>query len=111
MTIHPLLRRPLTWVAPVTTAAVIVSFQAARPDPWRDELASWSAAIRTVPEILELGRHIDGVLVPYYLLLHYWIGWFGDSPVALRTPSMLAMTATAGVVALLARRFWGDTAG
>ena len=45
----------------------------------RDEIASWSAATRTVPEIFALGRHIDGVLVPDYLFLHYWIGWFGDS--------------------------------
>jgi mannosyltransferase len=58
-----------------------------------------------------MGRHIDGVTVPYYLFLHAWIGLFGDSVFAMRLPSIIAMTATAAIVALLARRWWGERAG
>jgi mannosyltransferase len=105
------LRTQACWVLPVVVAAFVVSYRAAEPGLWRDEYASWSAATRTVPQIFELGRHIDGVLVPYYLFLHVWIGWFGDSVTAMRVPSIAAMALAAGVVALLARRFWGGTAG
>jgi mannosyltransferase len=108
----PRAARPhLAWAVPVVVTALVVGYQAGRPDPWRDEFATWSAATRTVPEILALGRHIDGVIVPYYLFLHVWIGWFGDSVIAMRVPSILASVATAGVVAVLARRFWGNAAG
>src|SRR4051812_31246641 len=96
---------------PAAAAWFAVSYEAARPQPWRDEIASWSAATRTVPEILELGRHIDGVLVPYYLFLHFWIGRFGDSVESMRMPSMIAMTATAAACALLGRRLFGNKAG
>ena len=101
----------LAWIMPAVVAALIVTHGAARPEPWRDEFASWSAATRTVPEIVALGKHIDGVLVPYYLFLHFWIRWFGDSPTAMRAPSMLAMIAMTAVAAILATRFWGPAAG
>jgi mannosyltransferase len=101
----------LSWILPTVLAGYVVSYQAARPQPWRDEFATWGVATRTVPQILELGRHIDAVTVPYYLFMHYWIGWFGDSVPALRMPSIIAMTATAGVVALLARRLYGNRPG
>ena len=109
--IPPWLQTQLCWILPAAATWLAVSYQAARPQPWRDEIASWSAATRTVPEIFELARHIDGVLVPYYLFLHLWIGSYGDSVAAMRVPSLIAMTATAAAVALLCRRFWGNKAG
>jgi mannosyltransferase len=105
------IKAQVCWLVAAVTAGFVVAYQAAEPVPWRDEFATWSAATRTVPQIFALGRHIDGVLVPYYLFLHAWIGWFGDSLTALRAPSIVAMTLAAGVVALLGRRFWGNTAG
>ncbi|AGZ45871.1 hypothetical protein AFR_38085 [Actinoplanes friuliensis DSM 7358] len=96
----------LCWLAPAVLTGLVVSFGVARPEPWRDELATWSAATRTVPQIFALGQHIDGVTVPYYLLAHVWTRWSGDSILALRMPSVLAVTATTAVVALLARRLW-----
>jgi mannosyltransferase len=103
--------RQLGWAGPAVLTAGVAGWQAGRPGPWRDELATWSAAERTGPEIVALGRHIDGVLVPYYLFMHVWIGWFGDSPLSMRVPSLLAMIALTAVVALLARHFWGAAAG
>lgn len=102
--------RLLCWLVPTVVTGFVVAYRAGTPEPWRDELATWSAATRTVPQIVELGRHIDGVTVPYYLLAHLSATLFGDSILALRLPSMLAATATAGVTALLARRLWGPGA-
>lgn len=107
----PAVRRHLGWFTPALVTALIVSYHAAEPAPWRDEFATWSAATRSVSRIVALGDHIDGVIVPFYLLQHCWIGWFGDSPVAMRMPSVLATTATAALVARLAQRWWGTTAG
>jgi mannosyltransferase len=101
----------LSWIVPTLVTGLVVRYQAARPQLWRDEFASWSVASRTVPQILDLGKHIDGVTVPYYLFLHYWIGWFGDSVPAMRAPSIIAMAAAAGVAAMLGRRLYGDLAG
>ncbi|WP_305785238.1 glycosyltransferase family 39 protein [Symbioplanes lichenis] len=101
------MRRNLCWLAPAVLTALVTAYQAATPQLWRDELATWSAARRPVPEIFALGQHIDGVTVPYYLLVHGTIALVGDSPVALRLPSLVAMTAAAACTALLARRLWG----
>lgn len=100
----------LCWLAPAVLTGLLAGYRMAQPEAWRDELATWSAATRTVPQIFALGRHIDGVTVPYYLLAHVWSGWFGDSVPALRAASVLAVAATAAVVALLARRLHGPRA-
>ncbi|MFI7601127.1 glycosyltransferase family 39 protein [Actinoplanes sp. NPDC049681] len=104
------LARLFCWLGPAVVTAFVVAYRAAEPQLWRDELATWSAATRTVPQIFALGRHIDGVTVPYYLLEHLAVGLFGDSALALRLPSLLAATATAAVTGLLARRLWGARA-
>jgi mannosyltransferase len=101
----------VTCLVPMVVTALVVSYHATTAPPWRDEFATWSAATRTLPEMLELGRNIDGVNLPYYLFMHVWIAWFGDSVLSLRLPSVVAMTATAGVVALLARRTFSNRAG
>ncbi|BFU42542.1 hypothetical protein KRMM14A1004_07790 [Krasilnikovia sp. MM14-A1004] len=100
----------LSWAIPTVVTALVVWFRAGEAPPWRDEFASWDVAVRTVPQIVALGHTIDAVMLPYYLFLHYWVGWFGDSVTALRMPSMLAMTATAAATALLARRLYGHRA-
>jgi len=89
------------WLLPVLATAAIVGWQAARPQMWRDEFATWSAVTRPPAALDRLTEHIDGVLEPYYRFLHVWIGLFGDSVVALRAPSMLAAVATAGLVVAL----------
>ncbi|WP_306205333.1 glycosyltransferase family 39 protein [Actinoplanes sp. RD1] len=105
------MRRNLYWLAPALLTALVTAYQATTPQLWRDELATWSAARRSVPEILALGQHIDGVTVPYYLLMHGTIALFGDSALALRLPSLIAMTAAAACTALLARHLWGPFPG
>ncbi|HEY1820108.1 MAG TPA: glycosyltransferase family 39 protein [Trebonia sp.] len=108
-------RRPimgyLTWAAPVVVTAALGIFEIGVPQLWRDEFASWSAATRTLPQLWAMVHNIDAVLGVYYLGLHLWMAVFGDSATSMRLPSVIAMAAAAGVVALIGRRLGGKVAG
>jgi mannosyltransferase len=101
----------LTWVLPGVVTAALGLFEIGVPQLWRDEFASWSAASRTVPQLWAMLHNIDAVLGFYYFGLHFWMALFGDSPTAMRLPSVIAMTGAAVVVALIGRRLGGDRAG
>jgi len=108
-------RRPaaayLTWAAPAVVTAALGLFEIGGPQLWRDELATWSAASRTLPQLWAMLHTIDAVLGPYYFGMHLWMAVFGDSATAMRLPSLIAMTIAAGVVALIGRRLAGNVAG
>ena len=108
-------RRPvvgyLTWAAPVVVTAALGLYEIGVPQLWRDELASWSAASRTLPQLWAMVHNIDAVLGLYYFGLHLWMAVFGDSATAMRVPSVIAMAAAAGVVGLIGRRLAGNVAG
>lgn len=112
---HATPRRPvvacLTWAAPAVVTAALGLFEIGVPQLWRDELASWSAANRSVPQLWAMLHNIDAVLGLYYFGLHLWMAVFGDSATAMRLPSVFAMAAAAVVVALIGRRLGGDVAG
>ena len=99
------------WAVPglVTLAITLVGLGHAQP--WRDELATWSAATRPLPDLVRLARTIDAATGPYYLLMHGWTAVAGTSPTALRLPSALAMAAAAALTARLGARLAGDRAG
>ncbi|MFK4069387.1 glycosyltransferase family 39 protein [Streptomyces sp. NPDC029674] len=78
---------------------------------WRDEAATWEAAHRTVPELGHLVQQADVVHGLYYLFMHGVFAVFGDSLLALRLPSVLAMAGAAAVTAATARRLAGPRAG
>ncbi|MCC9310542.1 glycosyltransferase family 39 protein [Kitasatospora sp. RB6PN24] len=82
-----------------------------RPELWRDELATWSAATRSTGQLIAVLHHVDAVSGAYYLLMHYWVSAFGDSPTVFRLPSALAMAGAAALVALTARKQFGVPAG
>lgn len=71
------------------------------PPLWRDEAATVSAAVRTLPQLAHLLRSVDAVHGLYYALMHVVVGVFGTAEVALRLPSVLAgALAAAGTGAL-----------
>jgi mannosyltransferase len=103
--------RYLTWVVPALASLALGLFEVGVPQLWRDELASWSAASRTVPQLWAMLHNIDAVLGIYYFGLHLWMTVFGDSPTAMRLPSVIAMAGAAAVVGLIGRRLGGGVAG
>ena len=101
----------VTWAVPVVATAAAGLFEAGGPQLWRDELASWSAASRTLPQLWAMVHNIDAVLGIYYLGLHLWMAVFGQSATAMRLPSVIAMAAAAAMVALIGQRLGGRLAG
>jgi mannosyltransferase len=96
-------------------AVVLGAFSAGAPSFWRDEVATISAARRTLPQLFEMLRHYDAVHGLYYTVMHAWIGWFGQAEAVVRFPSALAVGLAVVVTAWLGRmllgRWWGLLAG
>ncbi|MFN8077409.1 MAG: glycosyltransferase family 39 protein [Kineosporiaceae bacterium] len=101
----------LVWGLPGVLTLVAALALLDRRSLWQDELATLSATSRPFPDMLRLLTHSDAVLAPYYTLLHGWVRVAGESPVALRLPSALAMAAAVAVGARCARVLLGRAAG
>ncbi|HEY3501550.1 MAG TPA: glycosyltransferase family 39 protein [Actinocatenispora sp.] len=101
----------LAWLGSALLTAVITIFRADRPGLWADELATWG--MTTVPghSMWGLLRSTDMVNGPYYVFMWGWTHLLGRSDLALRLPSVIAMTVAAALVAALGSRFCGPRAG
>jgi mannosyltransferase len=98
------LRHWLVFAVPALAELVVGGYQLAGPSLWRDEGYTLDSSQRSVSEIFALINGQDAVHGLYYLLMHVVIGAFGTSAVAIRMPSLLAMSVAAGVTAVLGRR-------
>ncbi|MFH8379343.1 glycosyltransferase family 39 protein [Kitasatospora sp. NPDC018058] len=96
------------WFWPAVVMLGVGGYRLGTPELWRDEMATWTVATRSLGDLLRLLRHVDASNGAYYLLMHGWTAMFGDSTVALRIPSVLAMAAAAAFVALAADRLFGS---
>jgi mannosyltransferase len=102
---------PGLWLLPSLLTLVVTLHRIGEPRLWRDELTSWDVSGRSAGDVLATAWRVDAVVGPYYLVLGACRDVLGDSPVALRLPSALAMTATAACVVLIGRRLFGRRAG
>ena len=91
-------------VVPALTALVVGFLDVSRRSLWDDEGATLAAASGSLGQLRALLTSVDAVLGPYYAFMHVWIRVFGTSELALRLPSVIAIAATAGCVAVLGRR-------
>ncbi|GAA5190685.1 hypothetical protein GCM10023322_46430 [Rugosimonospora acidiphila] len=96
---------------PVLVMLCVCGYRVGHRQLWEDEYSTWHAAVMTLPQLRYLTSHLDFVVLPYYLFMHYWIHAFGGSPGSLRAPSVVAMSLAAGVVALIGRRLFGTGTG
>jgi mannosyltransferase len=102
-----LVRRSAHWAVPAAVTAVIATIGLGRPGLWTDELATWGMATTPWSEFWPVLRYVDAVLAPYYVFMHAWVSVFGDSVIALRAPSLLAMVGSASMIGVLGRRLMG----
>jgi mannosyltransferase len=100
-----------SWFLPASLTAAIGLLLIGRPVLWQDELVTVNVASRSTSQILSLLGRVDAVHGAYYLFMHGWIQLFGDSPVAVRVPSALAMAGAAACVALCAEHLYDRTTG
>lgn len=81
------------------------------PSYWGDEAASIMSAERTLPNLLAMAGHVDGVHTTYYALLHVWIRLVGTSELATRTLSAVAIGFLVAAVVMMGERLGGIRLG
>jgi mannosyltransferase len=89
---------------PAVAALALGGYRIGGPPLWRDEAYTIIAARRSAGQIVVLLGHTDAVHGPYYLLMHIVVVLLGTSAVAIRLPSLVAMSIAAGFTAALGRR-------
>jgi hypothetical protein len=98
----------LTVAAAAMAAALVLS---RRTGLWLDEAQSVAIARLPLRDLVHALRH-DGAPPVYYVLLHGWMGLFGDGDVAVRSlSSVLAVAAVAPTVAAARRTGAGAATG
>src|SRR5262249_21964794 len=70
---------------------------------WMDEIASWHFAMRDLPGVLR--SEVTNPPV-YYLLLHFWMSWFGTTEAAIRSLSVVPGVFSVWIIYRLASGMW-----
>lgn len=78
---------------------------------WLDETFSVWLANHSVPDMMHWIVRIDQHPPLYYLLLHYWIAHYGDTPYYARLLSALFGTVTIPIMYLIGKRMSGAMVG
>ncbi|PWR07317.1 hypothetical protein DKT68_19885 [Micromonospora acroterricola] len=107
--------RPAVWVAsfalPGLVAAALGLWRLTGSALWADELATWGAVRLSWSQLWQLSGSVDAVLTPYYGLMKAYTAVAGTSTLALRMPSVVAITLATLVVTVLGRRVGGTGMG
>jgi mannosyltransferase len=109
----PLSRATVVLIVAATSLVVAVSLVLrfwTRSDLWLDEALTVNIArlpLRQIPSFLKR----DGAPPLYYVLLHFWMGWFGTSDEAVRSLSGLIGVVTVPFAYLAGTRLGGRTPG
>lgn len=91
---------------PALLVGILASVASLRTPLWRDEVATLSFAELPLADLGQAVTHVDGVMLPYYLIAHVTQvvlpGSFG-----LRLPSILGVVIATAATAAIAGRWWG----
>ncbi len=93
----------------ILVAGLVLRFWT-RSDLWLDEALTVNIAARPLHQLPTLLRR-DGAPPLYYVLLHFWMGVFGSSDLAVRSLSGVIGVATVPLAWLAGRRLGGRTVG
>jgi mannosyltransferase len=100
---------PPAFVALATLAVTLWKIQV--PSFWRDEGATQAATQRSFADLIAMLGRVDVVHGAYYVLMWPEVRLAGDSELALRLPSALAMAAAAALITVTGRRLVSRRAG
>lgn len=92
------------WLGPALVMVGIGALGITRPSLATDELLAWRTSTVSWRDMVGFLTGDEVTRGPYYALLHGWSGLFGTSDLALRLPSLVAMTLAAGMVGALGAR-------
>jgi mannosyltransferase len=92
------------WLPPFALAFILGIWRLDVPALWTDERWTWSAATRSLDQLVATFGNSDIVFAPYYLFMHYWVALGGTAEWWLRLPSVVAVSCMAAVTAILGRR-------
>ncbi|SCL35812.1 mannosyltransferase [Micromonospora pallida] len=101
----------LAWIVPTLLMAILGLARATWPALWGDELATWGMARASWGDLWAVVQNFDAAIAPYYAFMHVVTGLLGESELALRLPSMLAMAGAAGLVGALGTRLASPRVG
>jgi mannosyltransferase len=92
------------WLPPFVLALILGIWRLDVPALWLDERYTWSAATRSLDQLIATFGNSDVVFAPYYLFMHYWVALGGTAEWWLRLPSVVVVSCMAAVTAILGRR-------
>ena len=93
------------------TSMGLAFFDLTKRSLWLDEGYTWLSGTQSIHGVMTIARHQGYHLLPYFLLIHYVTGWFGDSVFVLRAPSVVAGALAVPLLYLLVARLGGRLAG
>ncbi|KQO48147.1 MULTISPECIES: glycosyltransferase family 39 protein [unclassified Frigoribacterium] len=94
------------WLDPLVAGLAALLLGAAFswvPSYWSDEATTLQVARLPLGELLAFVHQRDAVHTVYYLVMHFWVGAFGEAEVATRFPSAVFVGAGAAGVLVLTR--------
>lgn len=96
------------WASGVGILASVVSLLGSWiPSFWSDEVATLRASRLSWPELFAFLGHKDAVHTGYYSVMKLWVGVFGESELATRSLSALAVGVGAAGLVILGRSIGG----
>ncbi|MDL9978287.1 hypothetical protein [Microbacterium candidum] len=104
------LARAVVITIPAGLAALLVAVRWSNAPLWRDEFATSMYASLSPGRLLEATSHVDGVLAPYYLLVHALAPLAGLGE-GMRWASAFGFVATSALVGILGQRWFGTVSG
>ncbi|MDG4824879.1 glycosyltransferase family 39 protein [Asanoa sp. WMMD1127] len=94
----------IAWIAPAALTLALCLISLTRAGLWADELATWGNTTVSWGEFWHQLKGTDASIGPFYVLIRIWTAVFGDSDLALRLPSVLAMAGAAAIIGRLGIR-------
>jgi mannosyltransferase len=101
---------PAVWAVPAVVTFLLCLPSAWHAVLWQDELATYSAVSRPVPDLFRLLLHRDSVHGLYYLLVQA-VTFGHPGPLTVRLPALVGAGVWAGLVAVLGTRLGGRRVG